>query len=333
MKFETMIKKSLGIGILSLSVLAGVAVAQEGDAPPVKTKLPTLDVEMQGRQVSVANGNNLYCAGFIQTAPVSTNVEIVGAEQEQEQHAFKFGDYIYINSGANSGVKVGDLYSVMRPRGIFKSPFSSKGDLGRYVQEVGAVEIVKVKSEVSVAKITTSCEVVLMGDLVQPMTRRTSADTRKQLPLDRFAEPNGKTTGRIVLARDNREMLARDEIVYIDLGSENGISAGEYLTIFRPLGKGNVTGFDQSEILHSQDYGFESERYRGGKQSSQAPRNEHEKTLGGIETTPEATKKRPKGLRKIVGEMVILSVHEKTATAVITRVTQEVHTGDMVELQ
>jgi len=42
---------------------------------------------------------------------------------------------------------------------------------------------------------------------------------------------------------------------------------------------------------------------------------------------------RPPVPRKVVGEMVILGVQERTATAIITRVAQEVHTGDYVEIQ
>jgi hypothetical protein len=37
--------------------------------------------------------------------------------------------------------------------------------------------------------------------------------------------------------------------------------------------------------------------------------------------------------RKIVGEMVVLDVQQRTATAVITRIASEVHTGDWVEIQ
>jgi hypothetical protein len=37
--------------------------------------------------------------------------------------------------------------------------------------------------------------------------------------------------------------------------------------------------------------------------------------------------------RKVVGEMIVLTVQERTATAVITQVAQEIHTGDFVELQ
>jgi hypothetical protein len=37
--------------------------------------------------------------------------------------------------------------------------------------------------------------------------------------------------------------------------------------------------------------------------------------------------------RKIVGEMVVINVDARTATAIITRVVGEVHTGDWVEIQ
>jgi len=37
--------------------------------------------------------------------------------------------------------------------------------------------------------------------------------------------------------------------------------------------------------------------------------------------------------RKIVGEMVIIDVQTRTATAIVTRVVGEAHTGDWVEIQ
>jgi hypothetical protein len=43
--------------------------------------------------------------------------------------------------------------------------------------------------------------------------------------------------------------------------------------------------------------------------------------------------RRPSMPRKIVGEVVIISVEQRTAAAVITRYAQEIHTGDFVEVQ
>jgi hypothetical protein len=281
----------------------------------------------------VARGSNLYCAGYISKNPIVESPEVVGGEQEQEQYTYKQGDFIYLNAGAQQGVKVDDRYSVTRPRGRVRSPFSRKGDLGIYVEELGAVRVVNVKPQVSVAVVESNCENILLGDLLVPSQTRVAPDERDEPVLDRFRDPNGKATGRIVRARDGQELVTRDQIIYIDLGAEDGVKAGDYLTVYRPLGGGRVALFDETEIARAEDMGFESLRFRGGKFDNQAPRKTGADATGKIATTPEVKKRRPQDLRKIVGEVTILSVHNSTATAVITRAVQEINTGDYVELQ
>lgn len=285
------------------------------------------------RQVAI--GNNIYCAGYVQYQPVDlTEPEIVGGEEEQEQHAYTDGDIIYLNAGAVKGVKVGDRFSVTRPRAQFRSVYSKKGKLGIFVQELGSVRVTVVKPDVSVAVVETACDTILFGDLLVPLQiERIAPDQRQEKTLDRFADPNGKANGKIVLARHGHELVTRDQIVYIDLGGEDGVKIGDYLTVYRPLGKGNLTTFRDDEITRSDDYGFESLGNRGGKFSNQAPRRKGKDTDEEIVSMSDAKKRRPTGLRKIVGEMVIISVYQRTATAVITRTVQEIITGDSVELQ
>jgi hypothetical protein len=201
------------------------------------------------------------------------------------------------------------------------------------VQEVGAVEVVKVKARVSVARVKTSCDNFLLGDLLQPIPQRVSPVFMQRPALDLFGEPSGKMSGRIVLARNGQEMLGREQIVYIDLGAEDNVKVGDYFTIFRPLGEGNLFISDEDEITQARDRGYQSSEYKGGKFSIQAPRKSGESADGSIVTTEKAKENRPKGLRKVVGELVILNVQQRTATAVIVRTAQEIHTGDMVELQ
>lgn len=281
----------------------------------------------------VARGNNLYCAGYISKNQITESPEIVGGEQEQEQYNYKQGDFIYLNAGAQQGVKIDDRYAITRPRGRMRSPFSRKGDLGIYVEELGAVRVVNVKPQVSVAVIENNCETVLLGDLLVPSQERVAPDQREETVLNRFADPSGKATGRIVLARSGQEYVTRDQIVYLDLGTEDGVKAGDYLTVYRPLGGGRVTRFDDTEIARATDYGFESLRFRGGKFSNQAPRKTGPEATERIATTPKVKKRRPEGLRKVIGEVTVLSVQGSTATAVITRTAQEINTGDYVELQ
>ncbi len=76
--------------------------------------------------------------------------------------------------GASAGVKVGDIFSVIRPRGKVKSEWTRKKNIGFYVEEVGAAKVIKVMRDVSVAKVETSCNSILLGDLLQKTPVRTS---------------------------------------------------------------------------------------------------------------------------------------------------------------
>lgn len=285
------------------------------------------------RESPAANNNNLYCAGFIQTASINTSYEVVGAEDEADQYIFAQGDNLVVNFGANGGAKVGDMYSVIRPRGKVESRWTDKKNLGFYVQEVGAVEIIKVKNEFSIARVKTSCDNMLLGDLLTPMPSRVNPISQPRPMLDAFAESSGKASGRIVLARDGQEMAVRNQIVFVDLGREDNVQVGDYLTVYRPLGTGNI--FDEviNESVSARDGNFQSNEYRGGKFSNQAPRKKGDQAGGRVVTSEDAKSRRPNNIRQVVGELVILNVRERTATAMVVQTMQEVHTGDYVELQ
>lgn len=281
----------------------------------------------------VAGDTNLYCAGFIQSSPIDTSWEIVGAVDETNQRIYAQNDNIYINAGASRGVRVGDMFAVVRPRGQVETRWTRKNNLGFYVQEVGAVEVIDVKGDFSVARVKTSCDNFLLGDLLQPMPQRVSPMFVERPALDIFASPTGKSNGRIVMARYGLEMVGRDQIVYIDLGAEDNVRVGDYLTIYRPLGSGGIIDEVKTDVAGATNDGFQSEEYRGGKFSNQSARKKGNLARGEVVTTEDVRRRRPQNLRRIVGEMVILNVKEKTATAVIVRTAAEIHTGDRVELQ
>ena len=284
------------------------------------------------REMRVAEGNNVYCAGFVTTSPVNTQNRIVGGWNEQDGWLYSQPNVVYLNMGASSGVRVGDVLSVVRPRGQVKTRWTRKDDLGMYVQEVGSVEVVRVKADYSVAKVKVSCENFLLGDLIRPMETRVVPMFTQRPALDLFADPSGKATGRLFMARDNLEALSRENVVYVDLGAEDSVRVGDFLTVFRPLGKGNPFENDEDESVSARDSGFQSFEYRGGRFSNQAARKSGENAGGRVVTTEKAKEDRP-FIRKVVGEMVVVNVKEKTATAVIVRNAQEIHTGDYVEVQ
>ena len=293
---------------------------------------PTPVVVPQSRQMRIAEGNNVNCAGYVTTSPISTDSRIVGGWNEQDGWLYSQSNLVYLNMGSGSGVKVGDVFSVVRPRGQVKTRWTRKDDLGMYVQEVGSVEVVRVKADHSVAKVKVSCDNFLLGDLVRPMETRVVPMFTQRPALDLFADPTGKATGRLFMARDNMEALSRENVVYVDLGAEDNVRVGDFLTVYRPLGKGNPFENDEDESVSARDSGYQSFEYRGGRFSNQSARKSGENARGRVVTTEKAKEDRP-FIRKIVGEMVVVNVKEKTATAVIVRNSQEIHTGDYVEVQ
>lgn len=315
------------ISMLAIGFLCINAIGQQ-PSPGV-----TVGKSYYERQLPIAERNNLYCAGFVQNSPINTSMQIVGGHEEQDQYIYSQNDYIYINAGAAGRLNVGDVLSVVRPRGQASTKWTKKSNLGIYVQEVGAVEIVRVRPMYSVARIKTSCDNFLLGDLVQPTPQRTSPLFNDRPAMDRFGEPSGKAIGRIFQARDNLEMVTRNNIVYVDLGAEDNVKVGDYLTVFRPLGTGNIMMPNDAATVQNSSNGYESRQYRGGRFSNQAPRRSGVNADGNSVSQKDAKSDRPSSIRKVVGELVVLNVKERTATAVVVRTGQEIHTGDFVEVQ
>jgi hypothetical protein len=338
-----LLRSLAALSFLCASAVINTASAQtvsNGPSAPIPVPTPTVTLPQAKGPALVAGQTDLYCAGFIQYAPAPINPEIVGGEQEQEQRTYSLGDYVFINAGSQQGIHVGQEFAIVRPRGQMTSRFTvKKGWLGVYMQELGRLQVINVKDRVSVAQITNSCDTILLGDLLRETNSRVAPDQRAEIALDRFADPTGKQKGRIVLAREGREMVTTRQVVYIDLGAEDNIKAGDYFTIYRPVGTGNITRVANEEIARSQSGGFESDRFRGGKFSNQSQRTKDYTNTPGLffknepVTTHEIKRHRPSVPRKVVGELVILNVQTRTATAIITRVAQEIHTGDFVELQ
>jgi hypothetical protein len=290
----------------------------------------------------VAGMSSMYCAGYIKYQKFGQTPEIVGAEREESQRTFATNDIVIVNYGSQQGLKEGETLQIIRPRGDVKGVHRQKqGYLGTYVQEVGQLELFKVRENTSVGRIVFSCDAVLLGDLLTPVPDRPSPLRRTEVVVDRFADPSGKQNGRLIMAKDGREMVSQSDIVYIDLGSEDKVKPGDFLTIYRPLGTGTITNVDNEEGARGRATGFQSESYRGGGFGIQAQRAKDSTALVNSEgrykyrpiTTREIKNNRPLMPRKIVGEAVIIDIQTRTATAVITRTHSEVHTGDWVEVQ
>src|ERR1044072_5883006 len=215
---------------------------------------PELHLPTTGAPTTLAGQSTLFCAGYIRYQKLQEMPEIVGAQDEQEQYTFADGDVVYLNAGSQQGIKEGQTFQIIRSRGTVKGVHKhKKGFLGIYVQEVGQLQVFKVRENTAAARITFSCDSALLGDLLAPVPDRPSLYQRAAGDLDRYSDPTNKQAGHLMMAKDSREMVTRNDVVYLDLGSEDQIKPGDYLTIYRPLGTGNLTRADNEERACDRD--------------------------------------------------------------------------------
>ena len=326
MSFQIVCKRVAAATFAAFTVFTAIAAAPT--APKSQLVAPV------SKTMRVAERNNLYCAGYVQKGPLDVKHRIVAGVEETDKFFYSGNDVIYLNAGGESGLKAGDMLSVVRPRGQVQTRWTQKGGgLGFYVEEVGAIEVVRVKRDVAVAKVKVSCDNFLLGDVLVPTEARVAPEHQQREALDLYGDPSGKALGRLFMSRGENDLIAQQFVVYIDLGEEDNVKKGDYLTIFRWLGDGNPVFGVWGESVSARDHGFQSDLYRGGRFSNQSASKSGEKATGKVITSEKAKSDRPDDLRKVVGEMVILNVKERTATALVTRNVGEIHPGDWVEVQ
>ncbi|HKA21216.1 MAG TPA: hypothetical protein VKN18_23255 [Blastocatellia bacterium] len=287
----------------------------------------SLSVSVVARQQSsnqsepVAQRSDLYCTGFIADAPPRVELQVVGAEKENWKSTFAQGDIVFLNRGRGAGVQPGAVYYILRPLGKVKHPFTHK-KLGYLVRELGMLRVVEVGDHTSSAEITVSCDMVEFGDLLKPYEEISGPNVGDARPLPRFGEGSGGTMGQIVMAPGYHENLSANRVVFIDLGSRQSIHQGDVFTIFREIGREEgITKIPNYKIVDKRSGGYQSDRYRGGKNSIQSTRV----------PVGEVLKDRPALPRKVLGELVVLKVEKGVSVAMITRTNAEVQIGDMVE--
>src|SRR5215217_2819975 len=156
--------------LLSLACLLPFAFKTSAQTP---APTPQLVMPGQNEPLRVAGKSSLYCAGYIRYQRLPRMPEIVGAEEEQEQHTYADGDVVYLNEGSQQGIREGQSFQIIRPRGDVKGVHKEKaGFIGTYVQEIGQLQVFRVRENTSAAQITFTCDMALLGDLLAPIPDR-----------------------------------------------------------------------------------------------------------------------------------------------------------------
>jgi len=176
--------------------------------------------------------------------------------------------------------------------------------------EVARLKVTEVRDRITIAQVTFSCEGAMPGDTIVPLPDRPLPLYHGPMAFDRFAPENGKTKGRIVLAKDFDMLVGARSKVYLNIGANQGVKQGDWFRVTRDY---VATRNDEVDAV--------SWGPRDMIDDSQA-KPKRLRYPGEINRLP----------RRSLGELVITQVEAKSATGVVTFALEDIHVGDMVEM-
>lgn len=254
---------------------------------------------------------DLYCSGFITTQHVPDSRFVMAGYNSPDQTRYAGqADLVYIHG---KDLKEGDRYEILRhvkdPNHyeFFAGQQAAIHNAGQPYFELGYVRIVEVQNQTGIAKPELSCGDIVPGDIAIPFEER-HAPAFRAVTLQRFAPPDGKTQGRIIMANEFDSFVGSKYKVYLNIGSDKGIKVGDYLRATRTY----------SHAYHDPDAGMSLKA--SAVEDTQA--DSYHISGGELASLPRLT----------LGDMVVLSVHKKSATAMILTALQDIRVGDGVEL-
>jgi len=131
------------------------------------------------------------------------------------------GGTIFINA---PGAKIGQLYGVYRDRGEVDHPSRWTGSPGHLLSDVGIIEVIASDSTKQLARVKRAFIEVETGDLLGPVPEMPVVAPKKK---GRML----KMDGTIVALENFHSIAGVDDIVYIDLGKDDGLTPGDKLFV------------------------------------------------------------------------------------------------------
>jgi hypothetical protein len=311
-------------GLLLVVLLVGIASAQEQAAandPTTPDKTVFTTASFPTEQVQSPSKADLYCAGFINKATLPDANFVAGGLQTPNTSKFVNGDLLYLAGG---GYQLGTEYSIIRELQdqnryeLFPGQHALLRATGQPYAELARVKVVDTRNRMAIAQVEFSCDPVNPGDLAVPVTDKAPASFHPPLTFDRFAPSNGKASGRIVMAKDFDYELGTGMTVYMNLGSNQGLKAGDYLRAVRAYTA------DLNDPVDSLSF-----KASNTEDTQKAPPTIEPNMLHHSKGPAIHVSDFP---RRGVGEILILSTTPSTSTGMIVFSLEDVHAGDVVEM-
>ncbi|MBE9536038.1 MAG: LysM peptidoglycan-binding domain-containing protein [Proteobacteria bacterium] len=165
--------------------------------------------------------SQIKSSGLISNEEMNTVGNIIDAKDTKVM--LSEGDVVYV--ALNDSVDAGALYTIFKAGSSVRHPATGK-KVGYRIVTLGTMEVTGTDSEgLVVAKIMETFDAVSRGDLVTP---------KEDIPeYISFKASDSQLSGYIVAGRELRVTFGQGDVVYLDMGTNQGVETGNTFIVYR----------------------------------------------------------------------------------------------------
>ena len=187
--------------------------------------------------INVASQDTVRYAGYISASIEDESLKIKGMEAQNgtllEKSSASTREYMYLDRGANAGLKAGDLYTIHRRSRTIKHPVTGK-KVGYRIDTTGIARILLVAEGSARAVVEAAGREILVGDYLRPITEVESPLVKRRVVVEGGdLSLTGSPAGYLVDIDDDGVSAGTGFLVGVDMGTGAGLSVGRVLTVYR----------------------------------------------------------------------------------------------------
>ena len=224
---------------------------QTGQTTPGQVPGTTPITSLSGRATAELNANrpiplgteaDVYCYGYIGAPNEPLPNRVMSFEDEEMLYApgeviqdlgGGYGQLVYVDGGTSTGIVAGETYLVVQPSDDVPHP-RTNAPLGRFYEYRGQIRILCADDRRARGIVTQSCSDIHIGDALKPLPQIPIPLARVPAMPEFCDAPSGRTNGFIVRSQGGwANALGEGHLVEINLGRDDQIQPGDFLTVWR----------------------------------------------------------------------------------------------------
>ena len=203
------------------------APKEEAKAPPAPPT-PAAELAPPVLPVPPASQQAIACSPVLLEEPAASAAGIGSVVKSHDNRLLlSQEDEVFVAVDGAQSLKIGDRLAVVRPGLRVLHPWRKQA-LGRPLLTLGIFEVTEIRDRTARGRLIYSCEAMNVGDRVIPFALA-------PFPEDKIAQPTTRVVEGVILENPRRlQVLALQHVVYLDVGTGQGIGPGDVFAVYRP---------------------------------------------------------------------------------------------------